>query len=64
MEYPHHAAPAHPRASLQKLAVLEATGRRGSFTRTSNELALTQSALSKQVRQLEVTLGVDLLTRA
>jgi DNA-binding transcriptional LysR family regulator len=46
------------------LTVFEATGRRGSFTRASNELALTQSALSKQVRQLEVTLGVVLFTRA
>ena len=50
--------------SLQKLTALEVAGRRGSFTRAANELALTQSALSKQVRQLEVTLGVVLFTRA
>lgn len=49
--------------SLQELFAFEAAGRHGSFTRAADELALTQSAISKQIRQLEVTLGVTLFER-
>jgi LysR family glycine cleavage system transcriptional activator len=49
--------------SLNELAAFEAAGRHESFTRAAEELALTQSAISKQVRQLEETLGVVLFNR-
>ncbi len=50
--------------SLQELTAFEAAGRHGSFTKAAQELSLTQSAISKQVRQLEETLGVVLFNRA
>jgi DNA-binding transcriptional LysR family regulator len=49
--------------SHAELVAFEAVARLGSFTRAANELALTQGALSKQIRQLEVTLGVRLFER-
>lgn len=49
--------------SFQELTAFEAAGRHGSFTMAAQELALTQSAVSKQVRQLEETLGVVLFDR-
>ncbi len=49
--------------SLGELAAFEATARHNSFSRAADELALTQSAISKQVRQLETTLGVRLFER-
>lgn len=49
--------------SLQELTAFEAAGRHGSFTKAAEELSLTQSAISKQVRQLEDTLGVTLFNR-
>lgn len=49
--------------SLQELTAFEAAGRHGSFTRASQELALTQGAISKQIRQMEETLGVVLFNR-
>ncbi|RVU11994.1 LysR family transcriptional regulator [Methylobacterium oryzihabitans] len=49
--------------SIQELTAFEAAGRHGSFTRAAGELALTQSAVSKQVRELEATLGVVLFER-
>lgn len=50
--------------SLQQLTAFEAACRHGSFTKAAEELALTQSAVSKQVRQLEQTLGIVLFSRA
>ncbi len=50
--------------SLQQLTAFEAACRYGSFTKAAEELALTQSAVSKQVRQLEETLGIVLFSRA
>ncbi|TNC14501.1 LysR family transcriptional regulator [Methylobacterium terricola] len=49
--------------SIQELTAFEAAGRHGSFTRAADELSLTQSAISKQIRQLEDTLGVVLFER-
>ena len=49
--------------SLQELTTFEAAARHGNFTMAADELALTQSAVSKQVRQLEETLGVVLFDR-
>lgn len=49
--------------SLQELTTFEAAARHGNFTLAADELALTQSAVSKQVRQLEDTLGVVLFDR-
>lgn len=49
--------------SLPALTVFEASARHGSFTRAAEELNLTQSAVSKQVRGLEDFLGVQLFER-
>jgi LysR family glycine cleavage system transcriptional activator len=49
--------------SFQELVAFEAASRHMSFTRAAEELSLTQSAVSKQVRQLEVTLGIVLFNR-
>ena len=50
--------------TMQQLTAFEAACRYGSFTKAAEELALTQSAVSKQVRQLEDTLGVALFSRS
>jgi LysR family transcriptional regulator, glycine cleavage system transcriptional activator len=49
--------------SLTSLAAFEAAARRTSFTRAAEELGLTQSAISRQVSQLEGFLGVKLFER-
>ncbi|HWA17752.1 MAG TPA: LysR substrate-binding domain-containing protein [Devosia sp.] len=49
--------------TLSQLIAFEAVFRLGSFTRAAEELALTQGALSKQIKQLEVTIGIQLLER-
>ncbi len=49
--------------SLQELVAFEAVARLGTFTRTAEELALTQSAISKQISQLEQSLGARLFDR-
>ena len=49
--------------SLDFLRGFEAAGRLSSFTRAADELSLTQSALSRQVRALEDALGVALFER-
>ncbi|SEJ62320.1 DNA-binding transcriptional regulator, LysR family [Pseudomonas linyingensis] len=48
---------------LETLIAFEAVGRNGSFTRAATELYLTQSAVSKQIRALEDSLGVALFER-
>jgi DNA-binding transcriptional LysR family regulator len=48
---------------LRRLEYFVAVARHGSFTRAAEELWLTQSALSQQVRRLEAELGVALLRR-
>lgn len=45
------------------LIAFECAARHGSFTRAAEELHLTQGAVSKQVRHLEVRLGVELFKR-
>lgn len=49
--------------SLQALACFAAAARHESFTRAGQELALTQSAVSRQVAALEGFLGVALFQR-
>lgn len=50
--------------SLGALQAFEATARLGSFSRAADELALTHSAVYRQVTGLEERLGVQLFTRA
>lgn len=45
------------------LVFFEAVARTGSFTQAAEELYLTQSAVSKQIRKLEDNLGFPLFTR-
>jgi DNA-binding transcriptional LysR family regulator len=49
--------------SLDFLRGFEAAGRLASFTRAAEELHLTQSALSRQVKALEDALGIALFER-
>jgi LysR family glycine cleavage system transcriptional activator len=49
--------------SLQSLAVFDAAARHQSYTRAAQELALTQSAVSRQIAALEEFLGVPLFRR-
>lgn len=50
-----------PHTSL--LVSFEAAARLGSFTAAAEEIALTQSAVSRQIRTLEEQVGVDLFLR-
>ena len=45
---------------ISALAAFEAVARRGSFTEAAKELALTQSAVSRQISGLESLLGIAL----
>jgi len=49
--------------SMQSLQAVEAVVRHGSFTAAAQELALTQSAVSRQVAALEAQLGQILVIR-
>ncbi|SMG21576.1 LysR substrate-binding domain-containing protein [Paraburkholderia susongensis] len=49
--------------ALNALKAFEVAGRTGSFTRAAELLNVTQSAVSRQVRQLEAQLGETLLLR-
>lgn len=49
--------------SIAALTAFESAGRHLSFSRAAAELHLTQGAISRQVRQLEETLGVALFER-
>jgi DNA-binding transcriptional LysR family regulator len=51
------------RGYLDDLTALVAVGRERSFTKAAAKLGVSQSALSQTIRQLEVRLGVRLLTR-
>jgi DNA-binding transcriptional LysR family regulator len=51
------------RGSLDDLRALVAVGRERNFTKAAAKLAVSQSALSQTIRQLETRLGVRLLTR-
>jgi DNA-binding transcriptional LysR family regulator len=50
--------------SISALLAFEAGARLGSATQAAHELALTQSAVSRQLKTLEAQLGVSLLTRS
>lgn len=50
--------------STQLLIVFECAARHSNFTRASEELFITQAAVSHSVRQLETLLGFDLFVRA
>jgi LysR family glycine cleavage system transcriptional activator len=49
--------------SVGNLLAFEATARHGSVSRAAEELNLTQSAVSRQIQQLEESLGVSLFRR-
>ncbi|WP_313529284.1 transcriptional regulator GcvA [Shinella sp.] len=49
--------------ALPSLSVFEASARHGSFTRASEELNMTQSAVSKRVANLEAYVGTQLFER-
>lgn len=49
--------------SLQALACFDSAARHQSYTRAAQELALTQSAISRQIAALEAYLGVPLFRR-
>lgn len=49
---------------LQRLVVFEAAARLGSFTAAAAELHLSQPAVTRQVRALEVALDADLFARS
>lgn len=48
---------------LQRLAVFESAARLGSFTAAAAELRMSQPAVTRQVRELEHTLGIELFHR-
>ena len=48
---------------LQRLAVFDAAARRGSFTAAATELGSTQPALTRQIRALERSVGLELFER-
>ena len=50
--------------SLNALRAFEATGRHLNMSRAAEELNITQSAVSHQIRQLESTLEIELFIRA
>ena len=58
-----HAKPAGRLPSLDSLKVFEAAARQMSFTRAAVELAVTQSAVSRQIKTLEEALGLPLFAR-
>lgn len=49
--------------SISELVAFECAGRHGSFTRAAEELNLTQSAISRQIRLLEEQIGAGLFER-
>lgn len=49
--------------NLNGLRAFEAAARHLSFTRAASDLAVTQTAISHQIRRLEVQLGVELFVR-
>jgi DNA-binding transcriptional LysR family regulator len=52
-----------PRLSLDLLKGFEAAARHSSFTRAAQELCLTQSAVSREIKTLEQQLGQPLFSR-
>lgn len=58
MQYPRRFLP-----PIQVLTAFEASARLGSFTAAAEELNLTQSAVSRQIKTLEELLGGDVFVR-
>src|SRR5579872_7431159 len=52
-----------PLPSLNGLRAFEAAARHLSFTRAADELNVTQTAISHQIRRLEEQLGIPLFVR-
>ena len=50
--------------STRALAIFDAAARQQNFRRAADELALTESAVSRQIANLEASLGVKLFERA
>ena len=48
---------------LQRIAVFESAARLGSFTAAAKELGMTQPAVTRQIRSLELGLGAELFRR-
>ena len=48
---------------LQRIAVFESAARLGSFTAAAKELGMTQPAVTRQIRSLELSLGAELFRR-
>ncbi|WP_339110077.1 LysR family transcriptional regulator [Thioclava sp. GXIMD4216] len=48
---------------MKMLQTFESAARHGNFTRAAEELSLTQSAVSRQIRELETQIGFDLFER-
>ena len=48
---------------LDHLLFFEAVARHGNFTRAAEELNVSQAAVSKRIKSLEMRLGIDLLIR-
>lgn len=59
MQIPYRRLP-----SLNSLRAFEATARQGSITRAAEELGVTQSAVSHQIKSLEAFTGTSLLARS
>lgn len=55
--------PSHQKPPLRALQIFEAATRLGGFTAAGRELGITQSAVSRQIADLESTLGVSLFVR-
>ncbi|MBO9436400.1 transcriptional regulator GcvA [Ruegeria sp. R13_0] len=53
----------HAKPPLRSLQVFEAAARCGNFTAAGEELGITQSGVSRQISDLEATLGIKLFTR-
>lgn len=53
----------HAKPPLRSLQVFEAAARHGGFTAAGKDLGITQSGVSRQVSDLEATLGVALFRR-
>ncbi|MEM7746770.1 MAG: LysR substrate-binding domain-containing protein [Pseudomonadota bacterium] len=54
---------AHAKPPLRSLQIFEAAVRHGNFTAAGAELGITQSGVSRQVSDLEATLGIALFIR-
>jgi len=50
--------------TIRQLQVFEAVARHLSYTRAAEELYLTQPAVSMQIKQLEGSAGLPLLSRS